>query len=461
MLRVSKEEILNYFILYLKDRYPELDLRRGTAVRDLVLDPLADLFQEVMSSFYALYLFLRGEYPDPNDDFYQKAIENIAKNFFVYRRRGQKAAGLIRVYVAKKKYYRVPKGTKFYITPNMYYEAPEEFTFLPNQLYYNALEGAWYFEVPAVAPEIGADYNLPANSKVEVEPFDPHVLYAETATDFVGGTDIEPLDQFVERIKQELTVRNMVSPRSIKVVLPQKIDNILFVQPIGFGDPEMWRDYKEFETVKLHVGGHVDVYVKFMQSTPPKEVELTVGKDGWVEYPGMLHTTDGSKIVNTDLDISFSYRSKIQVDKKEGEKVKVLAWPEIKIVQELLDRSDLRILTANYLARIFFPVYLEGKIEAAIPPNISDAEIKEKLDRYIWHYHSPDMGFQISDLVAFLYNELGAKYVKTPTLTARVIGPDYQERVITFDDVLELPKEDNELSTRTITYYNRLEVVRI
>ena len=69
MLKLDKEEILNFFILYLKDRYPELDLRRGTAIRDLVLDPLSDLFQEVFSSFYALYLFLKGEYPDPNDDF--------------------------------------------------------------------------------------------------------------------------------------------------------------------------------------------------------------------------------------------------------------------------------------------------------------------------------------------------------------------------------------------------------
>jgi len=461
MLQVSKEEILNFFILFLKDRYPELDLRRGTAIRDLVLEPIAELSQEVMASFYALYLFLRGEYPDKNDEFYQKAIETLAKNFFVYRRKGQKASGLVRVYVATKKFYRVPKGTKFYITPNLYYEAPEEFTFLPNQLKYNALEGAWYFEVPAMAPEIGADYNLPANSKVEPEPFDSHVLYAETATDFVGGQDVEPLEQFVERIKKELTVRNMVSPRSIKVVLPQLVDNILFLQPIGFGDPEMWRDYKEFETVKLHIGGHVDVYVKFMQSTPPQVKELVVGKDGWVEYPGILHPIDGTRVVNTDLDTSFSYKSKIQVPKREGEKIKVLVWPEIQLVQEILDRSDIRILNANYLARLFFPVYIEGEIEVSIPPNVSDDRIQKALDKYIWHYRSPDMGFQVSDLVAFLYENLGARYVKKPTLRARIIGPDYQERLITFDDVLVIPKEQNELSTRTVTYFNRLKIKRI
>jgi len=410
---MTREDVVNYFILYLKDRYPELDLRVGTAVRDLVLEPLADLFLELLREFAELKAFLKGESKN------EELLEKFLKNFFVERKRGSRATGLVRVYVSKKKPYKVPAGTKFYLSGDKVYITEDEYYFPESKLMYNALEGLYYFEVPAVAEKIGSTYNAKAGTILEPEPFDYYIYKAEAATDFVGGEDVEPIDAFVRRAYKSLTVRNLVSARSISVVLAEKFDNILKIVPIGFGDPEMWRDWSDL--VKSHVGGHADVYVKFKE--PPLRKVFRSDSDGYLKVPGLIRVLSDVPIYDTDRNESFSEFAWIKTDPDTD--VEVLYWPQVAEVNKVLRDSDIRPLTVNFLARCMYPVYISGTVKVRPKPGVSLQSIEVGIKDWIYHTDS----FSISDLISVAYN-YGADEVETPLiLTATVVQPDYSEKV--------------------------------
>jgi hypothetical protein len=450
MLPIPPEEIERFFILYLKDRYPELDLRRGTAVRDLVLAPLAELFAGLIAKIWQYEALFRGELPE-DDELYERFIETLGKNLLVNRKYGMRASGRVRVYVAKRKVYKVPQGTKFYITPNLYLLATEEYTYLPEELQFNSLENAWFFEVPVVAPEPGSDYNTEAGAKVEVEPFDPYILFAETAEPITGGEDIESIEHYRQRIGKALTTRTLVSPRAIVTTLMETFDDLLVVTPIGFGDPEMWRDWKTFENVYAHVGGHADIWLKF--NTPPQRLKLKPDQEGIIKYPGLLKIlTPGVQVIDTDRDAAFSSESWVKVNTTE--EVEVLVEPRVGKIQEFLRNSGQRVLTQDLLARVKIPATIRGEIKVAIPTPDLQA-IEEKVNDWIWNYTKED-GFEVSDLIDYLYS-LGAGYVSPPTLEFEIIGPDYQPRAFKVSDRFDY--SEKEISTRTVGYIGEVKLV--
>jgi hypothetical protein len=439
------EEIENFFVLYLKERYPELDLRRGTAIRDLVLAPLAELFAATITKVWTFDKLFRGELP-LDDETYQKFIETLGKNFLVERKYGERASGTVRVYVAKKKTYKVPAGTKFYISDNLYLIAPEEYVFLPEELNFNALEGSWFFDVAVVAPEVGSQYNTPAGTKVEPEPFDGFVLSAEVVQDITGGEDVETIEAYLQRVQKSLTTRTLVSPRAIQTTLLETFDDLLVVTSVGFGDPEMWRDWKEFFGVYAHTGGHVDIWLKY--KTKPIITQLTPDANGIIRYPGILKVLD-AEVVETDKNTSFSALSWVKVNTTSP--VTVLVEPRVEVVHSYVRNSGQRVLTDDLLPRVKMPATISGVVEVAIPSFDLEA-IQQQVNDWIWNYTRVDR-FEVSDLINYLY-QLGATYVKPPTLTAEIIGPDYQPRVVEFGDTLEL--WDKEISPRTVGYIGNI-----
>lgn len=444
---LTREDIVNYFILYLKDRHPELDLRIGTAVRDLVIEPLADLFQNFINDLLNVSNFLTGDVQN------KELLEKLLKNFFVERKKGFRASGLVRVFVGKKKIYRVPKGTRFYVTEDRWFETQEEYVFSASDLYYNSLENLWYFEVPAVASDVGTAFNVKKETALEPYPFDTYVLKAEAATDFIGGEGEETLEEFTDRAYRSLVSRNLASSRSLKVVLGETFDDVVKVVPIGFGDPEMWRDYKE--SIQAHIGGHTDVWLKF--SNPPKRVTVRTDLEGWIiNAPGLLRIlTPGVKILEVDRNTSFGPYPKVRTNVKSGQ-IEVEIVPQIKTVQTFLTRSDERLLTVNYLARAMIPVYLSGTIRVKLAPGVQVESVKSRL--YEWVYYLEE--FSISDMIDVLY-DFGAVEVKMPlSINAKLITPDYEELDLVVTDRFEV--SDREVSGRTVTFYDGgLEVVPV
>lgn len=438
---LTKEDIVNYFIVFLKDRYPELDLRIGTAVRDLVLEPLADLFHDFLNRLQNLENFLKGETLD------EELLEKFLQNFFLERKLGTKASGLVRVYLAKNKDVRIPEGTKFYINETKWLETREGYTFLKKDLKYDSLNNRWYVEVPVEAPQFGSDYNLPKGHILEPEPFDHYVLTAETATEITGGTDKESIEDFKKRVEKALTVRNLISRRSIETVLLDRFDKVVKVYAVGFGDPEMKRDF--VQDVNLHLGGCVDIYVKF--TNPPKRTTVAVGADGTISIPGLLRIlTHGVSVVRVDRNKSFSSFTTVALN-VANTSVEVEYAPDIQEIQAYLSRSDVRPLTVDLLARCMYPVYLTGTVQVRSIKPLSDIEAQVN----DWIYHLDE--FSISDLVNKLY-KLGVDEVKMPlVINATLILPDYTTKTIQITD--RFSYQQDEFSTRTSTFYGGLKLV--
>jgi len=436
---LTREQVVNYFILYLRDRHPELDLRIGTAVRDLVLEPLADLFVEVLNDILRLSSFLTGEVED------KELLEKFLQNFFVERKYGRKASGSVRVYIAKKKIYNVPKGTKFFLDETHWFQTEQEYVIPESELLFNSFEGHWFFEVPVVAADVGVLYNVKKGTMLEPEPFDPFVLKAEAAIDFEGGEDVEPIEDFIKRAYQSLTLRNLISARSLKAVLPETFPDVLKVVPIGFGDPEMWRDYKE--AVHAHIGGHTDVWLKFR--TKPKRTTVRTDENGWIlNAPGLLRIlTPGVEVLEVDRHSAFGPNPKVRTNVRSGE-IEVELVKQVSYVQTFLTRSDVRPMTVNFLARAMIPVYLSGTIRVVPGKGVSLESVKEKLTQ--WIYETDE--FSISDLIDKLY-DFGVEDVRTPVvLTATLITPEYKPLVFQVND--NFVYFDKEISPRTVTFYD-------
>jgi len=443
---VDRETFVNYLVLYLKDRHPELDLRRGTAVRDLIVEPLADLFLSFYSDVVRFRDFLRGENLD------EEFVEQFLRNFFVERKYGSRAQGIVRVFVGKEKIYRVPRGTKFYYSDDHYYVTEEEYVFPPSRLKFNSLEGLYYFDLPVSAPDVGARYNLPAGSALTPEPFDHYVYAAETATDFVGGVDVEPIESFIRRAYEALTIRNLTTVRAIRTVLFERFDDLLKCVPVGFGDPEMWRDYKE--VVMAHIGGHADVWIKFRR--PPLRKTVVVGPNGELpEVPGLIRVY-GVRVVEADRHSAFGRAPRVRVDAPEGAGVEVLYEPLVEAVDTLLYASDVRPLTVNFMARAMIPVFVSGRVEVELRPGVDLSEVQAKAEQ--WIYETDELS--ISDFIDALY-DFGVTEVKTPlSLDLTLVTPEYQERQIVLDGKFEI--QEMEMSNRTVTYYaENLELVRM
>ena len=92
---------------------------------------------------------------------------------------------------------------------------------------------------------------------------------AEALSDFTPGSDPETADAFVERAKNEISIRDLLTKRGINAtVFERKSETFPYVKelmPIGYRDPEMLRDMVDTGTAVVHVGGKVDIYTRTVQ----------------------------------------------------------------------------------------------------------------------------------------------------------------------------------------------------
>lgn len=432
-------------IYFLKQRYPELDLRVGTAIRDLVLEPLADLFQDFFSEIQRIKDFLAGKILD------EELLETFLKNFLIERKIGAKASGVIRVYVRNLKDYYIPEGTKFYFNQEDYYVTITNFHFPKSKLFLNQLENAYYFLIPVVASEIGTKYNIPKEHVIEPEPFDPDILKAEAFTDIVGGLDKEDIQTFLDRAKQALVVRNLISARSINVQLPEYFQEIIDVTAIGYGDPEMERDFNEI--VGTNIGGKADIWIKTIKN--PFEVELNVNPDGTLNTEGkysVLRILENQNSINftVDKNYSFSSKNKIVINSPGISKVKCLVNEDTLPIQLFMESSDLRPLTIDFLVRNKMPVFLNGTLKVKIlPSRLYELEdLNEKLNDWVYKLKSK---FSIYELVNFLKEKLDILDVELPIIIEAVlINQNLKEERFLIND---------EFENRICTFYSNLKLV--
>ena len=251
---------------FIQERLSEYDstfeVREGTAFYELfikpmqyILQPLRDEADDVQESQSFLRI-LSTEDPDAYDE---EAVDDLASNIFVDRIEGDLSSGVARVSYATPVDREWSTGALVVVGTNgLTYSNPAPYAITQAEMsrYYD--NGVYYYDVPVQSDEPGKDTELAENQLVSIAS-DPEALSVTNVAPISGGIDRETNTQLIERSKNSIAVRDLVTGKGFNATLFEYFGNFLReVYPVGFGDPEMMRDIVS----NVHIGGRVDGYVK-------------------------------------------------------------------------------------------------------------------------------------------------------------------------------------------------------
>lgn len=246
----------------LREYDPNFEVRKGTAFNDFLFNPLQYILQpfrdEADELFIAQSLRRILQQDDP-DAFDEEKVDDIVANVYVYRYEGGQSSGVARVYYDEPVNREYPtNGVTITGNNSKNYTNPAVFIITEAQMSSQIENGLYYFDIPIISEDLGEDTELDEESLVAVVG-DDDVISVTNKEKISGGRDRETNTELIERAKESITVRDLVTGKGINAILFENFPAFLTeVNPIGFGDREMMRDI----LYNTHVGGKVDIFVK-------------------------------------------------------------------------------------------------------------------------------------------------------------------------------------------------------
>ena len=331
----SEQEVAESLLIdILRTKYPHLDLRLGTALRDILVVPDAAIHswfskqvEELRNSTSLSVLIERqnaGEAVDSED------VNRILSNFNMAGTVGTSAKGVIRVVVNSPRTYAIAEGTTFSITTDgtaFSVDSSVVANTTPGdgevKLYTGT--GNYYFFVNATCSVVGSKGNIDKGTVLHIDKDFAGFVYASAYGDFSGGSDAEDLDSIAARIPVALANRGLLNKTSTEAVIRDRFDSsnnpIIAVSSVGYGNKAQLRD--KHNAFGIGVGGRVDIYVR--NFTAPDTVSLTkkftldddgnyVGTIMNTEVPGMVQI-GGVYDPSDNSTSSFSYKTEFFSDK--------------------------------------------------------------------------------------------------------------------------------------------------
>lgn len=231
--------IEDFLVTKLQERFPDFDLREGTAFRDMLIKPLVVLMQPYRDQVNVLK---RNQSLQNFEMMLQDEMDALTANLFVARRSGTKSQGSIRIYLNEPIPIAISTDVEFQTSDGKIFYATEEFAFTAEEVNLN-IEGLFYFvDITAEAEDVGSEYNIDAHSIVFVAGGPDTIVKVDNLNAFALGVDVEDNATLYQRTKDSIAVRDLVTKRSISSVLLETFTTLREVAVAGYGDPEMNRD---------------------------------------------------------------------------------------------------------------------------------------------------------------------------------------------------------------------------
>lgn len=255
-----------------RTKHPDLDVRSGTAVRALVIEPAAlldsaqrDLVNRMRTAM-SLSAMSR-ETTVPRED-----AEAVLSNFGITLGGGTKATGLVRVNLIGTTpvtlragvVFESEEGLEFIVTKDVYATADPADGEEPIT---SAEDGTYYFRAPVEAREVGSAGNIQQGHALSTAVVLGNYASAEAFSDFTGGEDGESITSAVARIPAALAYRGMTNALSVRAQLSVAIADpaeLRAVSCVGHTDRAQLRD--KHNPLGVAIGGRVDVYARLFDA---------------------------------------------------------------------------------------------------------------------------------------------------------------------------------------------------
>lgn len=274
--RIDAENFLQQF---LKDKLPNQDVGKGSALRDFTVTSMANIFAflrlEVAGARKRQSLLLLGEASDESEDAdVDDAVDEILSNWFLTRKTGRRSRGVISLFFSQ-----LPDtGDSITIEPNVPFYKTATLPFIIDSataLAYSSDDVVpvtnatgvvieYELRVPVIALESGTQYDIEPGPFVNWQFNHIFLSRVENKSKFTGAASKESTSAMLERSPTAISVRDLNSGRSIDVTLKEEFTEVDDVTVKGYGDPEMLRDLVEevATQLRIHAGGFTDAYLR-------------------------------------------------------------------------------------------------------------------------------------------------------------------------------------------------------
>lgn len=224
----------------LSARFPDMDLREGTGVRDLVLRPSAFILALCRKGMD--YYFSQRSLSGIDDTSDPQIVDGILGNLFLTRNTGTYAVVNARLYFSRQKSVTIPSGTSFSTDGSILFYPASTVVLPDNSLSYDSFQNEWYVDIDLTAAATGSSYNLSSGSLLYFSNFEPQFLHAEINYLAQSSTASETNSEFIARASNAISTRNLINNPSITSNLQQNFNYLDRIENVGFGDMDMYRD---------------------------------------------------------------------------------------------------------------------------------------------------------------------------------------------------------------------------
>jgi len=254
--------VRDFIIQRLLEYDPSFDVGAGVPTTSLLIDPLTVILQPVIDELSVVQLsqsILSILETDNPDVFPEDIVDGLASNAFVERNPGSLGSDIQRIRFFQPEEFGAQRGILVFRGPaGQRYTNSEAVSITTAEMSLNQDGTLYYVDIPIIAIEEGADFNVEAGSITTMESEPTGAANTSNLFGIQQGRDRETNTELIDRIKIAVTVRALVTGRGIIVTLTENFTTIEEITPVGFGDAEMMRDI----VYNVHIGGNVDVYIK-------------------------------------------------------------------------------------------------------------------------------------------------------------------------------------------------------
>lgn len=287
---------------------PKLDTRKGTVLRDLLVNPEAAIegvaAKQIAFARASTSLRRLQEAEEAGESIDAEDVSAILSNFNVTPPGGTRAEGLVKIVVSDPSVaYSVAEGQVFHTIDEIRFASTEQVTAASSRLNNPGVdvttplyEGAagYFFLVHVRAEEPGSAGNIEQGTSLESESGMYSFVLAEAYKPFDGGSDVPDMEKTIAAIPAGLSIRGFVNKTAVEGMFRAKFDNgnypIVAVSAAGYGSGVQRRD--KHNVFGVGVGGRIDVYVRNFGDmfTITKMIEGSKDADG--EYTLSLSASD-------------------------------------------------------------------------------------------------------------------------------------------------------------------------
>ena len=404
------EEARTLMIKLINDNYPNVDTRKGTVIHDLLISMAAlgyaSISEDIATFEEKMYLQQIMDDPASADE---SVVDGILSNFYISRKLGGKAKGLVKLEVSESRTYFVDANSLFQTVDGLNYYTTESYSILPENLYQQ--DENYYFFVEVQAEEVGSNYVIAATTALQTSILSGSLVAAEAFNDFDGGIDQESNQELLERAPISLGARALSSRQSISTILQEQFPEVRQITVIGYNDREMQRDKNN---VGFKIGGKADIYVRTIIEPLTKTIEKTTdanGKftltsldDGEVPILRIRNIALASNPLNITTDFTvttigfqdphlyrFSIYEQLEVETSYIEEDLIITAdyiPYIQSIQEYVDGEETKYIRSDTLVRSYMPCFISMTINyrSSFPTSEIEPQIKSTLIEFINTY---------------------------------------------------------------------------